>query len=218
VEELCAETGQHQEAESAEPAASVDADLPIAVSVEELPDASNSEEGKIQAVDGNKRDATKGDKKAEEGKEPRITYPEGLWDLPVLLDNKVVIKNVYAFLNDPERTPTGSEKSLAYEFKYFNHGAVTEGQKKARKGYYYVVSWANRAAEENLVLRLDYRQVRSRDKVHVIEIPYSNARGSYKGRFSITGDAYCQGGPVISWRVSVVRDGKIVAQNKSFVW
>jgi hypothetical protein len=68
------------------------------------------------------------------------------------------------------------------------------------------------------MLRFDYRQAKTRDKVHTMEIPYKDVRGTYKGTFSVTGDAYADRGKILSWRVSVVRDGLIVAQSKSFVW
>ncbi|NJK91998.1 MAG: hypothetical protein HC904_09340 [Blastochloris sp.] len=69
-----------------------------------------------------------------------------------------------------------------------------------------------------MTLRFDYRQANTRDKVNTIEIPYQEAKGSLKGTFSVTGEQYREFGDVISWRVSVVRNGKIVAQKKSFVW
>jgi hypothetical protein len=68
------------------------------------------------------------------------------------------------------------------------------------------------------VLRLDYRQAVSRDRVRTLEIPYKQARGTFKGTFSVTGDDYFEFGGVHSWRISLVRDGRIVAQEQSFVW
>lgn len=140
------------------------------------------------------------------------------WDLPTELDPKVKIKKIYDFLNDSDKTPTGGEQSLDYEFKYFNHGAVTKAQKEGRKGHYYVVTWSSDNEPGALSLRFDYRQKNTREKVTTIEIPYQNAKGTLKGTFSVTGDSYRDNGDVLSWRVSVVRDGKIVAQSKSFVW
>lgn len=140
------------------------------------------------------------------------------WDLAVDLDSNVSIRKVYDFLNDPDKTPVGKDKALAYEFKYFDHGAITESQQESRRGQYYVVSWVNRGAPADYVLRIDYRQAFSRDKVNTMEIPFTQAKGSYKGTFSVTGKDYIDFGIVQSWRISVVRDGRIVAQERSFVW
>lgn len=144
--------------------------------------------------------------------------PERPWNLPVQPDAKIKIGKIYEFLNDPTVTKTGASRSLAYEFKYFDHGAVTKGQREARKGRYFVVTWSNSGPAEDLVLRLDFRQMVSRDRVKTIEIPFKQARGTYKGTFSVTGDAYTELGDVHSWRISVVRGGQIVAEERSFIW
>jgi hypothetical protein len=147
----------------------------------------------------------------------RPLRPE-LAELPVQLDPKVKIGKIYDFLNDPTQTKTGGNQSIEYEFKYLNHGAVTEEQRSRRIGHYFVVNWSNGNEAQDLVLRMDYRQSKTRDKIYTIEIPFTAARGSKKGKFAVIGDAYSQLGQVYSWRLSVVRDGTIVAQKKSFVW
>lgn len=154
----------------------------------------------------------------EEVKPVEVPSPKQPWELPYQLDPLIKIKKIYDFLNDRAKTPTGGEEALEYEFKYYNHGAVTEAQLRNKKGHYYEVNWATDAAVEPLTLRFDYRQKNTRDQVRTIEIPYPKARGSMKGRFSVTGDSYFEDGDVISWRISVVRNGKIVAEKKSFVW
>lgn len=146
------------------------------------------------------------------------TRPPAEWDLPVSPDESVSIRKIYEFLNDPKVTKTGKDRSLEYEFKYFNHGAITKAQRYNREGQYYVVTWTNHGSPTDYVLRLDYRQGKTRDTVKTIEIPYPNAQGTFKGTFSVTGDDYHLDGNVLSWRISVVRNGQIVAQKKSFVW
>ncbi|MEM6883652.1 MAG: hypothetical protein AAF571_01375 [Verrucomicrobiota bacterium] len=143
---------------------------------------------------------------------------QGDWDLDAKTDDQVVIRKIYEFLNDPKVTKFGKEKSIEYEFKYFNHGAITKAQRYNREGQYYVVTWTNKGEPADYQLRIDYRQSKTRDKINTITIPYPNAKGTFKGTFSVTGDHYYMYGSILSWRISVVRDGVIVAQNKSFVW
>ncbi|MEO0453278.1 MAG: hypothetical protein AAFY98_03970 [Verrucomicrobiota bacterium] len=140
------------------------------------------------------------------------------WDLPVQLADGFKIKKVYDFLNDPEITKVGRERSLEYEFQYFNHGAVTKAQRYNRVGQYYVVTWSCKGDPKEVTLRLDYRQGLTREKVTTLEIPYEDAKGTYKGTFAVTGDQYYLNGQLLSWRISLVHDGVIVAQEKSFVW
>jgi hypothetical protein len=144
--------------------------------------------------------------------------PSEPWALPVEADGQVKIRKVYEFLNDPKKTSPGSSRGLAYEFKYFDHGAVTRAQQRSRKGQYFVVTWSNGGTAADYVLRLDYRQAVSRDRVNTLEIPYKQARGTFKGTFSVTGEDYFEFGDVHSWRISLVRGGRIVAQEQSFVW
>lgn len=141
-----------------------------------------------------------------------------LAELPVELDPAFSIGKIYEFLNDPAKTSAGKSQALAFEFKYLNHGAVTAEQLRQRKGNYYQIAWSNRGSPTDVVVRFDYRQKDSLDKVRTLEVPFVQAKGSNKVRFSVTGDAYETYGPVTSWRLAVVRDGKIVAQKTSFIW
>jgi len=154
----------------------------------------------------------------EKTKGEETSGPVADWDLPFSPDESVSIRKIYEFLNDPKATKTGKDRSLEYEFKYFNHGAITQAQRYNREGQYYVVTWTNHGAPADYVLRLDYRQGKTREKVKTVEIPYPKAEGTFKGTFSVTGDDYHLDGNVLSWRISVVRNGQIVAQKKSFVW
>jgi hypothetical protein len=140
------------------------------------------------------------------------------WDLPVQLDPKVQIGKIFDFLNDPKLTKTGDNKVIQEEFDYFNYGAVTKAQREARKGHYYIVSFTNEGPATDLSIRMDFRQLLSRDTVNTLEVPFKGAKGDYKQQFVIAGDMYRAYGDVNSWRISVVRDGKIVAQKKSYVW
>lgn len=151
-------------------------------------------------------------------KPARSRAPQGPWDLPVELNSKISIGKIYNFLNDPAETKAGKQADLQYEFKYFNHGAVTKDQLKDRKGPYFIVNWHNDDAPMDLIVRLDYRQKMTQAQVRTLEIPFEKAHGNYKATFSVTGNAYEQLGQINSWRISVVRNGVIVAQKKSFVW
>lgn len=140
------------------------------------------------------------------------------WQLQEALDPKVRITSVREFLNDPSETRTGGKRPLEFEFKYVNHGAVTQAQKRNRMGNYFTVNWQASGEPADYELRLDYRQSRSKDLVRTLIIPYKSVTAGQKGHFKVIGDAYHDFGRVHSWRISVVRNGVIVAQQKSFVW
>ncbi|MDR1191158.1 MAG: hypothetical protein LBK60_05750 [Verrucomicrobiales bacterium] len=140
------------------------------------------------------------------------------WDLPVQLDPNIKIGKIYDFLNDTQRTSAGHDPVLRQEFKYFNHGAITNGQRAERIGHYYIVNVTNDGPAADLIIRMDFRQLLSRDAVNTLEAEFKNSRGDYKQQFVIAGEQYRTHGDVNSWRVAVVKDGKIVAQKNSYVW
>jgi|GEM_PF-714285 len=133
-------------------------------------------------------------------------------------DPNVRFGKIYDVINDPEVTAVADNRPMAYEFKYFNYGAITKQDLKNRRGHYFVINWKNAGPSEDLVLRFDYRQERSREKINTLEIPTPSAQGNLRGMFSVRGEAYEKLGKVNSWRVTVLRKGQIVAQKQSFIW
>ena len=140
------------------------------------------------------------------------------WDLPVELDPKITIGKIYDFLLDEKYTPTGDNPVLKQEYRYFYYGAITPEQRSAARGHYYIVNFANKGDAADLTVRMDFRQLLSRDTVNTLEVSFPNFKGRSKQQFVIAGDMYKAYGDVNSWRISVVRNGKIVAQKKSYVW
>jgi len=146
--------------------------------------------------------------------------PDGMTaDLSVETDPNFRLNKIYTYLNDPGKNrPAKDNAMLVYEAKYWNHGAVLEKDKQAKKGNIFVINWQNDGRPENLTVRLDYRQANTRERVMTKTQEYKNFEGYEKTVIKVTGDEYLRGGVVNSWRISIVRDGKIVAQEKSFIW
>lgn len=151
---------------------------------------------------------------------PTHRVPDGMSaDLPVETDAEIRLNKIYTYLNDPEKNrPPKDNAMLIYEAKYWNHGAVLEKDRQAKKGNIFVINWQNDGRPENLTVRLDYRQANTRERVMTKTQEYRDFQGYEKTVIKVTGDEYLRGGVVNSWRISIVRDGKIVAQEKSFIW
>lgn len=144
--------------------------------------------------------------------------PDGMSsDLPVALDQSVSLNKIYTFLNDRKQKPTGNPM-LDYEKKYWNHGAIQRKEIEGRQGNIFVVNWQNDGTPGDFTVRLDYRQANTRERVMTKTQEYKNFGGYEKTVIQVAGDDYIRGGVVNSWRISIVRDGKIVAQEKSFIW
>ena len=147
-----------------------------------------------------------------------IRPPDGMTsDLPVALDERVSLNKIYTFRNDRSLKTTGNPM-LDFEKKYWDHGAITAKDIQDRQGNIFVINWNNDGEPADFMVRLDYRQANTRERVMTKVERYQNFDGYEKTVIKVVGDDYLRGGVVNSWRISIVRDGKIVAQEKSFIW
>jgi hypothetical protein len=124
-----------------------------------------------------------------------------------------------AMARDPNDNPTAgiAVAPLSFERSYRLHGAISNAEKNQRYGNYFDFFWrAKRPA--NVTVRLEYRQEKLRSFVQAREISYLNAKGNTKTEFAIIGDDYLQDGRVTAWRCLLIEDGKIVAENRSYLW
>jgi hypothetical protein len=123
-----------------------------------------------------------------------------------------------ALSSNPHNPVAGiAEAPLGFERTYRMYGAITNADKSQRYGNYFDFFWrAKRPA--NVTVRLEYRQEKLRSFLQAREISYENAKGNHKTEFAIIGDDYLHDGRVIAWRCLLIENGRIVAENRSFLW
>jgi hypothetical protein len=110
-----------------------------------------------------------------------------------------------------------AEASMNFERTYRMYGAITGADQRQRFGNYFDFFWrAKRLA--NVTVRLEYRQDKLRSFVQAREVSYLNAKGNHKTEFAVIGDDYLNDGRVISWRCLLIENGRIVAENRSYLW
>jgi hypothetical protein len=123
-----------------------------------------------------------------------------------------------ALSSDPNNPTAGiAEASMNFERTYRLYGAVTAADKNQRYGNYLDFFWRVKRPA-NVTVRLEYRQEKLRSFVQAREISYSNVKGNLKTEFAIIGDDYFQDGRVTSWRCLLIENGRIVAENRSYLW
>lgn len=123
-----------------------------------------------------------------------------------------------ALSRDPNNPNAGiAEASLGFERTYRLYGAITNADKYHRYGNYLDFFWRVKRPA-NVTVRLEYRQEKLRAFVQAREVSYANARGNYKTEFAIVGDDYFPDGRVTAWRCLLIENGKIVAENRSYLW
>ncbi len=119
---------------------------------------------------------------------------------------------------DPNSPTAGiAVAPLEFERTYRLHGAITNADKSQRYGNYFDFFWRLKRPA-NVTVRLEYRQEKLRSFVQAREISYENAKGNMKTEFTVIGDDYLQDGRVTAWRCLLIENGKIVAENRSYLW
>ncbi|MDE1170758.1 MAG: hypothetical protein PW734_06055 [Verrucomicrobium sp.] len=141
------------------------------------------------------------------------------------LDPHVTVTKIHEVRNDSTRIHRNEDDfhpmrndALEFEKEYWNYGAVTKEQRNAKRGQIYVISWRNGAPASDFVVRFEYRQQNSHDLVKVKTLSYRGAKGNVRSIFQVIGDEYHKDGPVEGWCLSILRNGLVVGQEKSFVW
>src|SRR6266513_5303577 len=116
-----------------------------------------------------------------------------------------------------QKTATVQDAPITFERQYRLYGAVTALDQRQRFGDYFDFFWrAKRPAD--LTVRFEYRQEKLHEHVQAQEISYRNVHGTRKTEFKVIGDDYFDDGRVIAWRCLLVENGRIVAENHSYMW
>jgi hypothetical protein len=120
--------------------------------------------------------------------------------------------------NSPsQKTATLQDAPITFERQYRMFGAVTALDQRQRFGNYFDFFWRARRPSD-VTVRLEYRQEKLHEHVQAQEISYRNARGTHRTEFKVIGDDYFDDGRVIAWRCLLIENGRIVAENRSFMW
>ena len=115
------------------------------------------------------------------------------------------------------KTSTAQDASIMFERQYRLFGAVTKLDRRQRYGNYFDFFWRAKRAGP-ITVRLEYRQEKLHAHVQAQEISYPNAVGNIKTEFRVVGDDYLDDGRVIAWRCLLIDNGRVVAENRSYMW
>jgi hypothetical protein len=116
-----------------------------------------------------------------------------------------------------QQTATMQDAPIVFERQYRLYGAVSGLDQHQRFGDYFDFFWRVKRPSD-VTVRLEYRQDKLHEHFQAQEITYKNVRGTHKTEFKVIGDDYFDDGRVISWRCLLIANGRIVAENRSFLW
>ncbi len=105
--------------------------------------------------------------------------------------------------------------------QYLLYGTNTERQKAARLGDYYYVNWYDAAPTRPAKLVMRYTQARTASKLFTRTIDYPAPREGRKTRkteFFFAGEERKHGGDILTWRIELYLDDKLVDSRQSYLW
>ena len=104
------------------------------------------------------------------------------------------------------------------EVQRFLHGAVTQEERLQKVGQYYHLIWKQRADKaRNVEFLFEYLQAGSGSSVKRMT-QKGTVISQADAYFTITGHDYQKNGRVLAWRASVMREGKVIATKRSYLW
>jgi len=102
---------------------------------------------------------------------------------------------------------------------YRMRGAVTMKERVDRKGHYYTVTWNDdQPGTGDMKVVMEYLQSATAAQVLRMSRDLPDGEKSGKMEFLITGESYRVGGPVLAWRIQLLRGREVVASQQSYLW
>lgn len=132
-------------------------------------------------------------------------------------DAPVAITKVNPYHFTPGRQPRTEDPMTRFEQSRMAHGQITNAERRERLGNYYSVFWKTKTKSPATV-RLEYRQGNTGPKIYSKETFVADPGRTNVTKFEVVGDEYHSLGKVTQWKVSIVEDGVVVSEYKSFLW
>ncbi len=105
--------------------------------------------------------------------------------------------------------------------QYLLYGTNTKAQKINRIGDYYYVDWYDAEPARPAQLVMHYTQARTASQLFTRTIDYPAPRestGTRKAEFFFNGKERRLGGDILTWRIELLVDGKVVDSRQSYLW
>ncbi len=113
------------------------------------------------------------------------------------------------------------QSPLRANAKYLLHGTNTKRQKEQRLGDYYFVNWYDADPTLPVQLVMRYTQALTASQLHTRTVDYPAPRtdtGTHKAEFFFNGEERRRGGDILTWRIELLVDGKVVDSRQSYLW
>ena len=129
----------------------------------------------------------------------------------------VAITKVNPYHLQTAKVIKSEDPMIKFEQKRRLYGSIEEIERKDLYGNYFTIFWKSKARSPATV-RFEYRQGGTGPTIHVQEMVVDEPKHSNTTEFRIVGDDYHENGKVTQWKASVVENGSVVAEYKSYLW
>ena len=107
---------------------------------------------------------------------------------------------------------------VRFQERHLLYGAITQEEREQRAGHYYVFLWKTKDKISPAEIVFEFRQQLTGSEVNTVSVTVDEPEKNNTTKIAVTGDIYVTGGPVTSWKVSIVQSGQEVASEKSYLW
>lgn len=109
------------------------------------------------------------------------------------------------------------DRMIEFEQRRHLHGAVDSAEQRELFGNYFTIFWKTETRAP-VTVRLEYRQGSTGLRTYSQETFVEKPKRSNETKFQITGADYHGSGKVTQWKASIVENGTVVAEYKSYLW
>lgn len=106
---------------------------------------------------------------------------------------------------------------IEFEQRRLLHGAIEQSERRDRFGNYFTIFWKSETRNP-CVVRFEYRQGGTGLQTRVQEEIVDQPKRTNETKFQVTGEDYQRNGKVTQWKASIVENGAVVAEYKSYLW
>ncbi len=120
-----------------------------------------------------------------------------------------------------DQVPSNADEPMARMEKSRRlRGAVSLEERRQRLGQYYTLIWqdADGAGNGKVQLVFQYQQGATASLVKRMTRDYSADTTHGKAEFAVIGDDYFTNGRVLTWKATLLRGGREVASQQSYLW
>lgn len=130
------------------------------------------------------------------------------------------IENVHEF--NLTRTGYGGMSSglSRSQTAYILYGEMSRKQRENKLGQYYTIHWEDTFPHSTIDLVFEYQRAGHGSRIfsQKINYPANRSGGEITAEFSFTGEDYAASGRVMTWKATLLQDGKEVSRRTSYLW